>query len=58
MNITKAKYLKQSDMEGNSSITAIIDGESMTVPLDVDNIHYAEILEQVKKGTLKIEEAD
>tara|TARA_Y100000114_G_scaffold36319_1_gene31834 strand:- start:698 stop:874 length:177 start_codon:yes stop_codon:yes gene_type:complete len=58
MNIKKAKYLKQSGVEGNSGITAIIDDESMTVPLDTDNVHYAEILKQVKEGTLKIQEAD
>ena len=42
----------------NVSIKATIDGTEMFVPLDPDNTHYAEILEQVKEGTLTIKDAD
>ncbi len=57
MNITTAQY--QADMDGNnSSITATIDGITMSVPLDPANRHYAEILRQVEAGDLTIAAAD
>ena len=57
MNIESAQYAV--NMEGNnSSITAVIDGVTMSVPLDPANRHYAEILRQVEAGTLVIQEAD
>ena len=56
MNITQAQYHKRNDV--NVSIKATIDGAEMSVPLDPDNRHYAEILKQVEEGTLTIEEAD
>ena len=58
MNITSAQY--QSDpMSGtNTSIQATIDGQEMSVPLDLANRHYAEILRQVDAGTLTIQDAD
>jgi len=56
MNITSAQYIV--NIEGNnSSITAVIDGVTMSVPLDPANRHYAEILRQVEAGTLVIQEA-
>ena len=57
MNITKAKYFKNSDGK-NVSVNATIDGQDMSVPMDTDNRHYTEILKQVKAGTLTIQEAD
>jgi len=51
MNITSAKYNSFEDK--NVSIQAIIDGSEMSVPLDPDNRHYAEILKQVKEGLKK-----
>jgi len=57
MNITKAKYFKNFDGK-NVSVNATIDGQDMSVPMDTDNRHYAEILKQVKEGTLTIEDAD
>ena len=57
MNITKAKYFKNSDGK-NVSINVTIDGQDMSVPMDTDNRHYAEILKQVEAGTLTIAEAD
>jgi len=56
MNIESAQYVT---FEGtNTGITAIIDGVTMSVPLDPANRHYAEILRQVAAGTLTIEDAD
>ena len=57
MNIINPKYQKDL-LNKNTSINAIIDDVKMSVPLDPDNRHYAEILKQVKAGTLTIEEAD
>jgi hypothetical protein len=57
MNITYTQYTV--DREGNnSSITATIDGVTMSVPLDEANRHYAEILRQVAAGTLVIQDAE
>jgi hypothetical protein len=44
MNITSAQY--NADEEGNNSnITAVIDGITMSVPLDPANRHYAGIVQ-------------
>ena len=57
MNITSAQYIEL--VEGFSrTIKATIDGTEMFVPLDPANRHYAEILKQVKEGTLTIKEAE
>ena len=59
MNITSAQYLKTlPDKNENDHIKATIDGTVYHVPLDSDNRHYAEILKQVKEGTLTIKDAD
>ena len=58
MNITSAQYVTSLLSGNNSSIKATIDGQEMFVPLDPDNIHYAEILRQVEVGTLTIADAD
>lgn len=58
MNITSAQYLVDEFTGNNSSITAVIDGVTMSVPLDPANRHYAEILRQVEAGTLVIQEAE
>ena len=56
MNITSAKY---AVYEGsNSSIKATINGVEMSVPLDLANRHYAEIMRQVEAGELTIAPAD
>ena len=57
MNITKAKYLPIFN-EDKIGILCTIDGQEMSVPLDPDNTHYAEILKQVKEGTLTIKDAE
>ena len=58
MNITSAKYIDQTGSGTNETIQATIDGTDMFVPLDSDNIHYAEIQRQVEAGTLTIADAD
>ena len=57
MNITSAKYLKNLEDE-NSIVKIVIDGETLFVPLDLANRHYAEIKRQVDAGELTIEDAD
>ena len=37
---------------------ATIDGQEMSVPLDLANRHYAEILKQVESGDLTIADAE
>ena len=58
MNITSAKYITSPTSNNNCAILIMIDTESIQVPLDPDNRHYAEILKQVEAGTLTIEDAD
>ena len=45
MIITEAQY-----NENNGSITATIDGQEMSVPIDPANRHYEAILEWVADG--------
>ena len=56
MNITSATY-KKDIQENNSSITAIINGEEYSVPIDPANRHYQAIQEWVAEGNT-IAEAD
>ena len=64
MKIENAQYGKStrksrnSETNENSSVNCIIDGSKWSVPLDPANRHYAEILKQVKEGTLTIKDAD
>ena len=53
INIEYAQYISSE----NLSITAVIDGVTLSVPLDENNRHYAEILRQVAAGTLVIQDA-
>jgi hypothetical protein len=55
--ITNAKYLKNED-DKITSISAKINGVDSEVPMDKDNVHYAEILKQVEAKTLTIADAD
>lgn len=56
MEITSAQY--EQDKNGNNhQIDAVIDGVSMSVPLDPANRHYAAILEWVADGNT-IQDAD
>jgi hypothetical protein len=54
--IQNAKFVGHEGI--NEAIQATIDGVTMSVPLDPQNRHYAEILRQVEAGTLVIQEAD
>ena len=56
MTISFAKYLQNNDV--NTAVVATINGETMTVPLDPTNRHYAEIQRQVAAGDLTIADAD
>jgi len=58
MNITSAKYIADPVSSENISIKATIDGEVMFVPIDNNNMHYAEITKQVNESSLTIEAAD
>jgi len=58
MNITLAVYNKSPMDNSNASISVTIDGKVLSVPLDPDNRHYAEIMRQVEDGTLTIAGAD
>jgi hypothetical protein len=57
MNITSAQYYKSNMTEENSCINAVIDGVTMSVPIDPANRHYQAILEWVAEGNT-IAEAD
>lgn len=58
MNITAAQYQADPISGTNTSIQATIDGQEMSVPLDLANRHYAEIFKQVAAGTLTIADAE
>jgi|TARA_B110000858_G_scaffold149085_1_gene169501 hypothetical protein len=58
MIITNSQYIKDILTDLNNSVKATIDGQEMTVPLNTDNRHYAEILKQVADGDITIAEAD
>ena len=56
-NVTSAKYVL--DMDGNkSTINATINGVVLSVPMDVRNRHYAEIVRQVDAGELVVQPAE
>ena len=57
LEVTSAKYIKSSYEDNNDHIDAVIDGETVSVPLDPANRHYAAILEWVAEGNT-IQEAD
>jgi hypothetical protein len=56
MNVTSAKYAKYKGEP--ISISATIDGQEWSVPLQPGNRHYDEIMRQVEAGDLVIQEAD
>jgi len=57
MNIKSAQYNKGDD-GNNCSINVATDEKTLSIPLDPNNRHYAEIMRQVKEGTLTIKDAD
>ena len=56
INISSAQYFQTYGQ--NVSITIVVDGETMSVPLDPANRHYIEIMRQVAAGDLTIADAD
>jgi hypothetical protein len=56
MNIESAQYIKDID-DNKIAISVVIGGETLSVPLDPANRHYAAILEWVAEGNT-IQEAD
>ena len=58
MVIENAQYVLTHGTTENSSINCTIDGVAMSVPMDAENRHYAEILKQVKAGKLTIKDAE
>jgi hypothetical protein len=58
MNITTAQYVSDPMGGINTSIKATIDGQEMSVPLDPNNRHYAEIMRQVDAGSLVVAAAE
>ena len=66
MNITSAKYISRDtfDSDGkvtsteNCGIVAVINGETLGVPVDPANRHYAAILEWAEEDGNEIQEAE
>ena len=60
MNIKTAQYFKDITDKVSSIQVTLVDAPnlSVSVPLAPNNRHYAEILKQVKEGTLTIKDAD
>ena len=59
MNITSATFAAtMMPDEEPTSIQAVIDGETMSVPMDPRNRHYKEILRQTEAKTLVIADVE
>ena len=58
MNIITAKYNKSRLKKENTSISCVIGGRHVCVPMSLGNTDYQEILKQVKEGTLTIKDTD
>jgi hypothetical protein len=56
-NITSAQYVENFDTGENVSVTATINGQEISVPMDSNNRHYAAILDWVADGNT-IQDAD
>ena len=56
MNITSAQYIAADG--NNVSVLIVVDGETLSVPLQEGNRHYDEIMRQVNEGTLTIADAE
>ena len=57
MTITSAKYFKAKGESENTCIIAVINGQELSVPININNTDYIEIQEWVSEGN-KIEAAD
>ena len=58
LTITNAKYRKTLGTDTISCIDCEINGQKNYVPIDENNVDYAEIKRQVDAGELTIEDAD
>ena len=58
MNITSAQYTKDIISGNIDTVKIVVDNKEMYVPIDNQNKVYAEILAQVKAGTLTIKDAE
>ena len=58
MEFKNAQYLKQPQTDKITVVKATIDGKETFIPMNEENTHYAEMLKQVKEGTLTIKDAD
>ena len=57
MTVTSAKYFKAKNESENTCIIAVINGQEVSVPININNTDYIEIQEWVSEGN-KIEAAD
>ena len=58
MDIKEAQYVKEFQSDEIGSIRITVGDIISQVPLDPANTDYAEIMKQVKAGTLTIKDAD
>ena len=58
MNITSAQYIRSLYDDSNDAITAVIDGQKLSVPIDPNNRHYAAILEWAEEDGNEIQAAE
>ena len=58
MQIINAQYNTNKITNENCSISCVINGLHVSVPLDPANTDYAEIMRQVDAGDLTIQDAD
>ena len=58
MNITSAQYNRSLYDDSNDGITAVIDGQELSVPLDPANRHYAAILAWAEEDGNEIQAAE
>jgi len=58
VNIKEAQYVKEFKSDEIGSIRITVGDIISQVPLDPANTDYAEIMKQVKAGTLTIKDAD
>lgn len=56
ITITNAQYYAPDGV--NISVSCTYNGEFISVSLDPNNRHYAEIMRQVNEGTLTIADAE
>ena len=58
MTITSAQYVANPDGSNGDSIKAVIDGDTVYVPLDTGNRHYAAIIKWASQDGNTIADAD